>query len=239
MIFKCPGSQRFSQPEPEIINCSYCGAEVEMFSDEAKATCPKCAKTVTRENAASCLDWCSYAKECVGGRVYDKYMKNKVRTWKARFFDELKKHFEDDERRVEHAEKVADFAEKILKQGKGDWHIVVPAALLHDVGIKEAEKKYGSLAGKYQEKEGPAIAGRILMELGFRKEYIEEICDIIGHHHTPGEDESDNYKVLYDADTLVNLKEAAAEIGRERLAGAIESKFLTAPGKELAKKAYL
>lgn len=77
MIFKCPGSQKFSQPQPEIIKCPFCAKELEIWTDEAKAKCPSCKKTVTRKIDQSCLDWCKYARECVGDEVYNKYMKNK------------------------------------------------------------------------------------------------------------------------------------------------------------------
>ena len=36
--------------------------------------------------------------------------------------------------------------------------MVLSAAYLHDIGIKEAERKYQSSAAPYQEQEGPAIA---------------------------------------------------------------------------------
>lgn len=77
MTFKCPGSQVFSQPQPENIKCPFCDAEAEIWTDEVTAKCPKCKKTVTREQGQGCLDWCRYAKECVGDEVYNKYMKNK------------------------------------------------------------------------------------------------------------------------------------------------------------------
>ena len=51
MISKCPGSMGFSQPHPEFIKCPYCSSEVEIFTDEAKAVCPKCKKEVLREGA--------------------------------------------------------------------------------------------------------------------------------------------------------------------------------------------
>lgn len=77
MIFKCPGSQNFSQPKPEFIKCPFCNKEVEIWSDEIKAKCPKCKKTVMRKQGASCLDWCKYAKECVGEHIFKKYIQNK------------------------------------------------------------------------------------------------------------------------------------------------------------------
>ena len=77
MIFKCPGSQKFKHPHPEFIKCTFCGKEIEIWSDEAKAKCVSCKKEVFRESAQGCLDWCRYAKECVGEEVYKKYKKNK------------------------------------------------------------------------------------------------------------------------------------------------------------------
>jgi len=76
-MFKCPGSQNFSQPHPEPADCPFCGAEVEFWSDEVKAKCPSCKRTILREGGASCLEWCKYAKECVGDEIYKKYLKNK------------------------------------------------------------------------------------------------------------------------------------------------------------------
>jgi len=77
MVAKCPGSQFFSQPHPESIKCVFCGAEIEIWSDEVKAKCPKCKKTVMRDQGASCLDWCKYAKQCLGDKLYKEYIKNK------------------------------------------------------------------------------------------------------------------------------------------------------------------
>jgi len=74
MIFECPGSQKFKQPEPETIKCRSCGEEVEIWTDEVEATCGRCKKKVSRESGQSCLDWCKYAKECVGEDVYNRYI---------------------------------------------------------------------------------------------------------------------------------------------------------------------
>ncbi len=74
MIFGCPGSQKFKQPQAETIKCASCGDEVEIWSDEAETVCPGCKKRVTRRCGQCCLDWCRYAKECVGGDAYNRYM---------------------------------------------------------------------------------------------------------------------------------------------------------------------
>ena len=119
MMNKCPGSQAFSQPHPEDIKCPHCGAEVEIFSDEIKVTCPGCNKTVVREEGATCLDWCRYAKECVGDKLFSKFMRNKMVTLKDKLIKDLEEHFGLDRRRIEHAKKVMSFAEELLKAATG------------------------------------------------------------------------------------------------------------------------
>ncbi len=68
----CPGARTIREPRPEYINCSECGREVEIWTDELKATCPGCGSKVFRAQQASCIDWCPHAKECVGPEVYER-----------------------------------------------------------------------------------------------------------------------------------------------------------------------
>lgn len=239
MPFECPGSEKFKQPKPEYLKCHSCGEEVEIWSDEIQTPCPKCKTRVTRKESTSCLDWCKYAKDCIGVQKYSAYLKNKSIIMKDKLISELEKYFGKDTKRINHAKKVMGFAEELLMQEKADWHIVIPASILHDVGIKAAEEKYGSSAGHYQEKEGPAIAGKILEKLEFKKEEIGEICEIIAHHHSPGKVDTKNFKILYDADWLVNLNDEVDTKDREKLKKVIDKVFLTNAGKKLAEKTYL
>lgn len=239
MVFECPGAQKFRKPQPEFMKCPFCGAEVEIWTDEVKATCPNCKKIVTRQQDLSCVDWCKYAKECLGDECYTNYMKNKVITIKERLVKELEDYFEGDIKRINHAKNVMHFSEELLKQEKADWHIVIPASILHDVGIKVAEAEYGSSAGHLQEKEGPGIARIILLKVGLKKENIDEICEIIAHHHSPGKINTQNFKVLCDADWLVNLKDEIDTKDRTKLQAIIDKIFLTNSGKILAEKIYL
>ncbi len=151
----------------------------------------------------------------------------------------MEAYFGQDIRRISHARRVTGYAEKLLEKEGGDYRIVIAAALLHDIGIVVAEKKYGSTAGKYQEKEGPPIARQILADLGFEPESIREICEIIAHHHSPGIITSRNFKILYDADWLVNLGDEGKAEDQTRLPGIIEKLFLTAGGKAMARDVYL
>ena len=151
----------------------------------------------------------------------------------------MKAYFEGDAKRINHARRVTEYAEELLKREGGDYLTVIGASVLHDIGIHQAQEKYGSTIGRYQEKEGPPIARRILTELGFERDQIEKICEIIAHHHSPGKITTRNFAVLYDADWLVNLREEYDIQDRGKLANIIEKVFLTQGGKALAREIYL
>jgi HD superfamily phosphodiesterase len=158
---------------------------------------------------------------------------------KRKLLKELEEYFGTDAKRIDHAKNVMNFAEELLRCEKADWYIVVPASILHDVGIKVAEEKYGSSEGHYQEEEGPKIAEKILLRIGFGREEIDEICTIIAHHHSPGKVNTLNFEVLYDADWLVNLKDEVDITDKAKLRGTINKIFLTDTGKKFAEKVYL
>ena len=73
----CPGAKFFKNPQPIFKNCPNCNSEVEIWADEIKTICPKCKKTVFREDVPTCLDWCKSAKECVGEDAFRRYQKQK------------------------------------------------------------------------------------------------------------------------------------------------------------------
>ena len=86
--------------------------------------------------------------------------------------------------------------------------ILESTAILHDIGIHVSEEKYGSSNGKYQEKEGPAEACKLLSSLGgYSKEQIDRICYLIAHHHTYNDIDGLDYQILVESDFLVNIYE--------------------------------
>ena len=153
----------------------------------------------------------------------------------------MKRYFKQDFKRVGHAIRVARYAEQIGREERGNLAVVLVSAYLHDIGIKEAERKYQSTAARYQEAEGPPIAREILIKLGAKNELIDEVCEIIAHHHHPGKDETVNFRCLYDADLIVNMEEHQKEnpSDPEKLAKTIEKAYLTESGRNLAKKVLL
>ena len=101
--------------------------------------------------------------------------------------NEMTGYFGTDIRRINHALKVYGFASAICRSENLDAptiQVVEIAAILHDIGIPESEKKYGSCIGKYQEIEGPPVARAILEKLRVAHATIDRICFLIGHHHT-------------------------------------------------------
>lgn len=160
--------------------------------------------------------------------------------FKEKVLSEMTGYFGEDTGRITHAVKVVHFAEKILQQEKkADRKVVVISAILHDIGIKQCELKYNSTDGQLQEKEGPPIAGRILEKLRIKQEIIDDVCKIIASHHSPGEIDTLNFRILWDADCLVNLEDEFDLKNKEKLKEIIDKIFSTPAGKQLAEEIYL
>ena len=82
--------------------------------------------------------------------------------------------------------------------------VLEATALVHDIGIKAAEEKYGSCNGKLQEQEGPALAEAMLTQLGFAEAVVQRVAYLVGHHHTYTNVDGMDYQILLEADFLVN-----------------------------------
>jgi len=237
---RCPGQDsRYWKPDAVYsVPCAQCGSLIEFFKDEATRRCKKCGhKMVNPKMDFGCAAYCKYAEQCLGD-LPPELIAQKKELLKDRVAIEMKRFFKQDFKRIGHATKVARYAEQIAKEEKADAAIVLTSAYLHDIGIKEAEARYQSTEAKYQEELGPPIARDILTTLGAPPQLVEEVCDIVGHHHHPRAEETGNFRAVYDADMIVNLEESQQEVKRapEKLAGIIEKSFLTESGRKLARK---
>lgn len=87
------------------------------------------------------------------------------------------------------------------------FRILEISAILHDIGIKESEKKYNSSAGNYQELEGPPVAKKLLEEYSLHSDAIDRICLLIGNHHSYHKLSGIDFQILIEADFLVNIFE--------------------------------
>jgi HD superfamily phosphodiesterase len=152
---------------------------------------------------------------------------------------EMIRYFEKDTRRINHALKVFAFARTICgAEGISDKQseIVEAAALLHDIGIKESERKYSSSAWNHQEAEGPPVARRMMEDHRFPAEITDRVCFIIGHHHSYTYIDGIDFRILVEADLIVNMGEqnpgyAALDELRTRY-------FTTDCGKEILRGMY-
>lgn len=145
-----------------------------------------------------------------------------------------------DPRRVQHFIKVYGYC-RLLGLSEGlDAHtqnMLEAAALLHDIGIHEAERQHGSSAGPYQEQEGPAVARPLLSAAGADESEIERICWLIAHHHSCQAGVDTDFRILLEADFLVNADEDS--LPRESIASARERLFRTDSGKKLLDDIFL
>lgn len=69
---------------PTIIekNCPQCGHEIELFSIDTEMKCENCGFVVYNDTL-SCVQWCKYAKQCVGEEMY-RHMMEIAQKQKAR-----------------------------------------------------------------------------------------------------------------------------------------------------------
>lgn len=245
----CPGQDtRFWKPGDIFdIICPGCCARVEFFKDESRRVCKKCGYEIPNPKLnLGCSQWCEHAAECLGAhaalkesgagaeQALGQKLKIKLISW-------MKRVFGSDIRRVNHTLKVLQNAEKILDSEKADPVVVIAAAVLHDIGIQEAEKKHGSSAGMYQEIEGLPIARGILgklEKLGVEPDRIDRICAIVGSHHSARGADSPEFDILWDADHIVNIADEQRGGDREQLRAYIEKVFRTSTGKKLAIELY-
>jgi putative nucleotidyltransferase with HDIG domain len=236
---KCPGQDPRYWKFDAIFEseCPNCGNKVEFFKDETRRKCSKCGQRVLNPKMDfGCATHCKFAEHCFGD-LPPELIKQKEDLFKDRVAVETKLYFKQDFRRIGHAARVARYVEKLLAEEKADPAVALTAAYLHDIGIKESERKYNSSAARYQHLEGPPVAREILTKLGASEDLINEVCDIVGHHHHPRSDETANFKVVYDADLVVNLEERTRKesVSSASLLKHINKRFLTEAGRNLAR----
>lgn len=141
---------------------------------------------------------------------------------------------EGDPARIQHLVKVHSFA-KLIGEMEGLEEklrfTLEAAALVHDIGIRPAEDKYGSCNGKLQEEVGPAYAETMLEELGFCTNVIERVSYLVAHHHTYRGVEGLDYRILLESDFLVNLFEDG--VPYDAVLVAKQNIFMTESGKNI------
>lgn len=147
--------------------------------------------------------------------------------------------YSGDAKRIQHFCKVHSYAKLIAETEKVDdrtLFIIETAALTHDIGIHTCEEKYGSCGGKLQEKEGPAIAKKLLSKLGFDTEISDRVQYLIAHHHTYDDINCIDCQILVEADFLVNMMED--NLPKQAVENAYNKIFSTSCGKRICKNMF-
>ncbi len=151
----------------------------------------------------------------------------------------MENYFATDRRRIDHALQVCRYARDLLTYIEADTVLTLTAAYLHDIGIHEAERKHGSSAGNWQELEGPPVAMALLSQLGAEDDLIEKVAEIVGNHHTPGAVDSPEFRILWDADALVNFAGGFATKTDGQIEAILHRHMVTEAGFRMARKRFL
>ena len=152
---------------------------------------------------------------------------------------EMIRYYRGDAKRIQHFTKVYSYASLIGKMeglGRREQYVLELAALVHDIGIKISEEKYGYNNGKLQEQEGPALAKELLGKIGIDEEVSKRVQYLIGHHHTYNNIDGIDYQILVEADFLVNLYEDGAS--KEAVETAYNKIFKTEAGKKICREMF-
>lgn len=67
----CQGKPRTPTIEEKI--CPNCASTIEVFSTDTEVACENCGFVVYND-ALSCVQWCKYARQCVGDAMYEQMM---------------------------------------------------------------------------------------------------------------------------------------------------------------------
>ena len=68
----CQGKPRTPTLHEKI--CPQCGSIIEIFSIDTEVACETCG-FVAYNDTLSCVQWCEYARKCVGDEMYEHLMK--------------------------------------------------------------------------------------------------------------------------------------------------------------------
>ncbi len=237
--FACPGQDmRFWQPGDIFdVTCANCGYPTEFFKDDAKRRCPECYNLIVNPRLSlGCAQWCEHVHKCLGFDPMDREENNMQ---EVALLDQLivamKKVFGDDQKRIDHSLAVLRRAKEIIDREEADHKVVMASAVLHDIGIHEAERKHGSSAGVYQQIEGPPIARPIMEDLNMDDDSVDHVLKIIANHHTAKDIDTPEFRILWDSDWIVNIPDEYPGLDNEKMKKMIEKIFKTETGK---KKAY-
>ncbi|WP_300457988.1 HD domain-containing protein [Desulfobacula sp.] len=240
---KCPGqdTQYWNGDAIFETQCPECGHPMEFFKDDATRRCAHCKKKIVNPRMDfGCAAYCKFAEQCLG-TLPEEFVAKRDDLLKDRVAVEMKRHFGTDFKRIGHAAKVANFAEKIGKKERANLAVVLCAAYLYDIGIKNAQEKYNSVAPEFMEKESVTVARELMVKLGAKDALINDVIELVGHRSQVTKADSVNRKILHDADMLTHMAacEKKTSVNDRDFIAKLDRLFLTEAGNELAKQVLI
>ncbi len=237
----CPGQDTRYWKPGDIFEapCPHCGHAIEFFKDESTRKCRQCHRLVTNPRMDfGCAAYCKYAEQCLGELSPDLLSKRKD-LLKDRVAVEMKKYFRHDFKSINHAARVARYAEQIAALEKADLAILLSASYLHGIACPEVGSdgpSSGAVCG------GVGSVSTLLEGLGATGELIEEV---LGTMKALREGEkngtTNNARILRDAHAITEWQErqeqgiATGAFSR----GGMDELFETEGGRTIARKILL
>ena len=159
--------------------------------------------------------------------------------YREKAIEKMKAYF-DNQRFIEHTLKVLGRAEQICEGENIEAPFIREVATLgsifHDIGIPEALKKHNSMDAPYQEREGPAVARKLMNDAGVRPDILERVCYIVGHHHTADKVDGADFQVIWEADFIVNIDEKNIVLEADDVESAVAENLKTKTGRTLIRE---
>lgn len=116
-----------------------------------------------------------------------------------------------DPMRIQHLIKVHSLSSLLGKMENLDTEtqfILESAALVHDIGVRNAEKEHGDKFKAYHENIGIVESENLLNQLSnYTDAQIQRIKYIVGNHHHYNKIDKIDFQILVEADFMVNAFE--------------------------------
>ena len=141
---------------------------------------------------------------------------------------------------IAHFMKVWGYAHTIGMMEQLDEHtqqILEAAAVVHDIACPYCREKFGNASGKLQEENSEPLLREFFKDTGIDSGDLERIIWLVSHHHTYTGVDGQDYRILLEADYLVNADEGKQSI--EAVRNFRERVFRTTAGTGLLDSIYL
>ena len=239
---KCPGQDMQYWESDAIfeVNCPECDQQVEFYKDDTTRKCGHCGhRFVNPQMDFGCAAYCKYAEQCLG-TLPEEFIGSRDNFLKDKVAVEIKRFYKTDFKQISRVSRIAHHAEKIGKEEGANLGIILCAAYLNDIGLKQAEQKYDSREPDAVKKESLEIAAEILTRLGADTQVLEEVCRLIQIHGTADAHNVLESLILSDAQQTALLEEEhkTAPLAPAAIEDCLSNRYLTASGKKNARKTF-